>query len=331
MLQRRARVSTVPGLALAGAGALLSLGVHLALPSVSPLLIAILAGAVLSNLAGLRGGLPDSVAPGLALAGRRLLRIGIVLLGLQLVIGDILGLGWPIVLGAVAVVAGGIGASLLVGRLLGVSRTQSLLIACGFSICGAAAVAGADGVLRRRNSDETATALGLVVIFGTAMIGIIPAASALLGLDERAAGVWVGASVHEVAQVVAAAGILGGPALEVAVVVKLARVLMLAPVLAAVALSERRSGESTARGSLVPLFVLGFLGAVVVRSAGVVPEQALVVAGWAQAALLSAAMFALGCSVHWQVLRRGGGRTLALAVIATVIVTALGLGTALLG
>lgn len=323
--------SIVPGLVLAALGAGVALGVHAAVPAVSPLLIAILAGALLTNLAGLRGGLPKSVDPGLAVASRRLLRLGIVLLGLQLIVGDILGLGWPTLLGAGVVVAGGIGAALLAGNLLGVSRSQSLLIACGFSICGAAAVAGVDGVLRRRNSDETATALGLVVIFGTLMIGVVPMASALLGLGEHAAGVWAGASVHEVAQVVAAAGILGAPALEVAVVVKLARVLMLAPVLAAVSLAQRREGDAANRGPLVPLFVVGFAAAVLLRSLGLVPAEALAVAELAQAALLSAAMFALGCSVHWRVLHRAGGRTVALAALATAVVTVLGLGTALLG
>lgn len=317
-------------MALALCGAACALVVHLVLPAVSPLLVAILAGAVLSNVASLGGELPDSLAPGLRVASHRLLRLGIVLLGLQLVMGDILGLGVPVLLGAVVVVAGGIGATLLAGRLLGVSRSQSLLIACGFSICGAAAIAGVDGVLRRRKSDETATAVALVVIFGTLMMAFLPAASALLGLDDRAAGVWTGASVQEVAQVAAAAGILGAPALKVAMVVKLARVLLLAPVLAIVSFDQRRADGGTRRGPLVPLFVLGFLAAVVVRSVGILPAGVLEVAGFVQTGLLAAAMFAFGCSVNWRVLRRAGGRTLVLAAVATAVVAALGLGTALL-
>ena len=167
--------SSAPGIALASAGAGLALIVHAVVPAVSPLLVAILCGAVLSNAAGLRGGLPEALAPGLHVASRRFLRLGIVLLGLQLVIGDVLGLGWPVVAGAAVVVMGGLGATLCAGRLLGVPPSQSLLIACGFSICGAAAVAGADGVLRKRNGEETAAAVALVVIFGTAMIAAQPA------------------------------------------------------------------------------------------------------------------------------------------------------------
>ncbi len=322
--------SSAPGIALASAGAGLALIVHAVVPAVSPLLVAILCGAVLSNAAGLRGGLPEALAPGLHVASRRFLRLGIVLLGLQLVIGDVLGLGWPVVAGAAVVVMGGLGATLCAGRLLGVPPSQSLLIACGFSICGAAAVAGADGVLRKRNGEETAAAVALVVIFGTAMIAALPAASALTGLSQHAAGVWVGASVHEVAQVVAAAGIIGAPALKVAVVVKLARVLMLAPVLILISMLERRTGGAAGRQPLVPLFVVGFLAAVVVRSLGILPAAVLDIAGLVESALLSAAMFALGCAVHWHVLRRIGGRALALAAFATLTVTVLGLAVALL-
>ncbi|MFT3835168.1 MAG: putative sulfate exporter family transporter [Micropruina sp.] len=267
--------SSLPGLLLSAAVAGGVLALQHVVPALSPLLLAIIAGAVLTNIAGSRGGFADLVAPGLQVASRRLLRLGVVLLGLQLAIADIAGLGWPVLLGVVVVVAGGIGATLLAGRLLGVSRTQSLLIACGFSICGAAAVAGADGVLRRRNSDETATAVALVVVFGTALIAVLPPAAALLGLDATAAGVWAGASIHEVAQVIAAAGIVGESALEVAVVVKLARVLLLAPVLAVISL-EQRPGRGAHLGQPpVPLFVFGFLAAVVVRSLGVLPLSVL--------------------------------------------------------
>ncbi len=254
---------------------------------VSPLLIAIVAGAVLSNVAGLRSGLPAAISPGLQVASRRFLRVGIVLLGLQLVVGDIIGLGWPVLLGATTIVAGGIGVTMAAGRLLGVSRSQTLLIACGFSICGAAAVTGVDGVLRKRNSDETATAVALVVIFGTVMIGVLPAAGTVLGLDQHDAGVWAGASVHEVAQVVATAGIIGTPALKVAVLVKLARVLLLAPVLAAISLGQRRGGVSTSRQPLVPVFVLGFLGCVAVGSLDVLPTPVLDAAAFAESVLLS--------------------------------------------
>ncbi len=247
-----------------------------------------------------------------------------MLLGLQLVLGDILALGWTVVVGVVAIVGDAIGhdgaRSAVEGR-----RDPDLLIAAGFSICGAAAVAGMEGVLTKRKDEEAATAVALVVVFGTLMIAIMPTLNALLGLDPRTAGIWTGGSTHEVAQVVAAAGIIGAAALEVAIVVKLARVLMLAPVLGVVSWRQRSeaAGEGRTRPPLVPLFVAAFLAMVVVRSLGIVPDGVLSVAKLFQAWLLAAAMFALGTSVHRSVLRRTGGRPVVLATLATLVVMAI--------
>lgn len=311
------------------------MGINQALPGVSALLIAIVLGAVLVNVAGLRGGIPASLLPGLAVASRRFLRLGVVLLGLQLVLSDIAALGWPMVMGVVAIVGGTIGATLLMGRWLRVDPSQSLLIAGGFSICGAAAVAGVDGVLAKRKETETATAVALVVLFGTVMIAVMPMLTGLLGLDAHTAGLWTGGSVHEVAQVVAAAGIIGPEALKVAVVVKLARVLMLAPVLAVISWRQRAEIAASPRTDrklppLVPLFVIGFIAMVAIRSLGVLPSPVLDAAKLTETWLLGSAMFALGTSVHWAVLRRAGGRPVLLAGLATLVVTGLGGLTAVL-
>lgn len=318
---------------MVGAGA--SIAISQLVPGVSAMLVAILLGAALVNLAGLRGGVPAVLAPGLAVASRRFLRLGVVLLGLQLVLGDIAALGWPTVVGVVVIVGGTMGTTLLLGRWLRIDPSQVLLIAGGFSICGAAAVAGVDGVLARRKDTETATAVALVVLFGTVMIAVMPALSGLLGLDPHTAGIWTGASVHEVAQVVAAAGIIGPQALTVAVVVKLARVLMLAPVLGVISWRQRAEIAASARTDrklppLVPLFVVGFVAMVAVRSLNVLPAPVLDDARTVQVWLLAAAMFALGTSVHWEVLRRAGGRPVVLAGLATVVVTAIGGGVAAL-
>lgn len=318
------RSSIWPGLLLSAAAAAAALATNHVLPGVSAMLIAILLGAVLVNVAGgSAGALSPRFAPGLAFSSRRLLRLGVVLLGLQLVVGDVLSLGWTVVVGVVAIVSVTMLASIGIGRLLGIGTTQTLLIATGFSICGAAAVAGAEGVLGRRAKDgEAAAAVTLVVIFGTVMIAVMPALAGVLELDQRTAGIWTGGAVHEVAQVVAAAGIIGPAALTVAVVVKLARVLMLAPVMLVLSWRERRHSaqEGVRLPPLVPLFVAGFIAMVAVRSAGIVPAAVLGVAQLAQQWLLAAAMFALGTTVHWRVLRRTGGRPVLLAVAATLVI-----------
>ncbi len=188
-----------PGLALAGCATAAVLVLGRFLPVVSPLLIAIVLGAVMFNVTPL----PAPVRPGLTFAAKKLLRVGVALLGLQLVFGDVLALGAGMIAVVIAVVVLGIGGTMFVGRLLGIGWTQRFLIACGFSICGAAAVAAVDGVVDAEE-EEVLTAVALVVVFGTAMIPVIPLLSNVIGLSDVESGLWAGGSIHEVAQVVAA-------------------------------------------------------------------------------------------------------------------------------
>ncbi|MEE1617208.1 YeiH family protein [Brachybacterium sp. J153] len=319
-----------------GPGLLLALGVAggsmlLAplLPGVSALVVAIVVGIVLANAVPL----PEVLAPGLSIASKRLLRIGIVLLGLEVALGDLLALGAPMLLVVLAVVTLGILGTVGLGRLLGVERGLTLLIACGFSICGAAAVAAAAGVTDPEDEHEerTITAIALVVLCGTVMIAAVPALAALLHLAPETAGLWAGATIHEVAQVVAAGGALGGGALAVAVVVKLARVVLLAPVIAVLGVQQRRAGRTDGtRPPLVPLFVLGFLAMVALRSLVPLPTLALEAGSVLQTLLLAAAMFALGTGVRLRRLVQVGGRPFALAALSTLLVAGIGLGGVLL-
>lgn len=319
--------SLLPGLVLSLAAAGLAVAVGRLWPMVSPMLVAIVLGILATNLARL----PTATAPGIAFAARTLLRVGIVLLGLQLVLADILALGAPMLVVVVAVVAGGLGGTVVLGRVLGVPPRLSLLVACGFSICGAAAVVGAAGVLGDDEETErdAVTAVALVVVFGTLMIPLVPAAATLLGLAPEAAALWAGGSIHEIAQVVAVGGILGG-ALGVAVVVKLARVLLLAPVIAVLGVLRRRAagtpdrpGSARRRPPIVPLFVVGFLATVALRSALPLPDAALSATRVLQTVLLAAAMFGLGCGVKVRSLMAVGLRPFALAALATVLVASI--------
>lgn len=316
----------VPGLALALGAAGVALAVNLALPMMSALLVAILLGVLLANTAGV----PRQAQPGMAVAAKRLLRIGIVLLGLQLSLRDIAGLGAGMIAVVIAVVGLGLVGTLAIGRALGVRSGLTMLIAAGFSICGAAAVAAVEGVIEDKDEEDVATAIALVVLFGTLMIAIVPAAGAAVGLSERTHGLWAGGSIHEVAQVVAAAGIIGPAALKVGVVVKLARVLMLAPVIAGINLWQRRAASFAAAGRattgagtlppIVPLFVAGFLVMAVLRTTGWLPPAVLDPVKLVQTVLLSAAMFALGTGVRIAQLRQVGGRPVLLGVASTALV-----------
>jgi len=312
-----------PGVLAAAAVAALCAGLTLVVPVLPGLLVAIAVGAV-ARSAGL---VPAALDPGLAWAGRRLLRAGVVLLGLQLSLGDLLGLGLREVAVLLVTVAATFSATLWLGPRLGVGRPLTLLVATGFSICGAAAVAGMSPVAEA-DEEDVATAVALVTVYGSIALVALPVVAGALGLSDRVAGLWAGMSVHEVAQVVAAAGTVSAAALTVAVVAKLARVLLLAPLVAGVGVVRRRSGASTGgrRAPLVPLFVVGFVVAVLVRSAGLVPDAVLPAVKPVTTLALAAAMTALGTQIHVGRLVRTGGRPLLLGAVSTVVAAGVSLG-----
>lgn len=311
-----------PGLLLCAAAVAIAMVVNSMLPGISPLIVAIVLGIAVTNVVRL----PDSTAPGITLAAKKLLRLGIVFLGLKLVISDIVSLGVPMLIVIVCIVAGGIFGTIAIGRLMKMRPAQTLLIACGFSICGAAAVAGVEGVTDS-DEEDVVTAVALVVIFGTLMIPIIPLLGQLFGMSPELNGLWAGGSIHEIAQVVAAGGVIGGGALAVAVIVKLARILLLAPVVAVLSVRQRRRGAAENSGSkppaIVPLFIIAFLAMVVLRSTINLPTGVLNAGDFLQTALLAAAMFGLGCGVKIRNLIRVGIRPFILATASTAWVAAI--------
>jgi uncharacterized integral membrane protein (TIGR00698 family) len=309
----------LPGLGLAALGGGVALGAHLAVPALSPTLVGILLGMLVSGV------VTETVRPGLRVASRRVLRVGVALLGLQLVVPRIVALGWPMLVVIAAVVLLGIAGTLALGRILGVPDDRSLLVACGFSICGAAAVAAVEGV-RGSKDEDVAAAVSLVVVFGSAVMLVLPLGAVALGFDPIAAGAWSGASIHEVGQVVVAGGLVGGAALQVAVAVKLGRVLMLAPVLAVISLRSRRT--ATVRPPLVPGFLIAFVACAGLRTCVPVPGVVLDAAAVVQSGALAAAMFALGSGIDVAALRRTGAPVVVLASGATVLVALLGLPAA---
>ncbi|EST21057.1 hypothetical protein N566_27735 [Streptomycetaceae bacterium MP113-05] len=318
------QAGALPGLALAAAGVTAAWGVHLLLPAVPVLSAAIVLGVVAAHLPALRRFVHGPGRPGLTLAGKRLMRVGVVLLGLQLGLGDVLGLGWATLAMVVGVVAATFCGTVWLGRRLGLPGDQPLLIATGYSICGASAI-GAVSEVRRSDERDVATSVALVTLCGTLAIGVLPLLHGPLGLSDVQFGRWVGAGVHDVGQVVATAQTAGSAALGEAVLVKLLRVALLAPLVAVVAVGAVRSarvrGEAVGpRPPLVPLFVLGFLAMVGLRTTGIVPGGVLDAADAAKELLLAAALFGLGSAVHLPSLARTGVRVAALGLGAWAVI-----------
>lgn len=292
----------------------------------SPLVAGIALGALVANLAPL----PAVSEPGIAFAARSLLRLGIVVLGLRLSLGDLAGLGADgLVVVALVVTVTFFGTQWL-ARRMGVEPQLGLLVATGYSICGASAIAAVNGVVHA-DEEETAYAITLVTICGTLSIVVLPALAELLGLHGADFGMWVGGSVHDVGQVVATASHGDAAAVEAATVVKLTRVVLLAPLVAMVALTARRRPVATLSAAaaapveeeqppLLPLFVVGFLAMIVVRSTGVLSDGVLDVTADVEKWLLTLALVAMGLQVRVARMRRLGARPLALGVLAWVLV-----------
>lgn len=320
MSAARSVATLAPGLLLAAAGAAVGYAVHAAWPLVQPGTVAVAVGALLINL----GVVPDAAGPGLAFASERLLRLAVVLLGFALSVRMVADLGGPALLVVLGTVAAAFFGTLALARLLKVNAATGLLVATGFSICGASAIAAMQPVAKAKK-DDTAVAIALVTLCGTLAIIVLPLLQNPLGLTEPLAfGQWVGASVHDVGQTVATAATVPG-SMQSAVIVKLTRVVLLAPLVLGVGLYLRgRRHEPAAttgkRPPLVPLFVACFIGAILLSSVVSLPAGLLDVLHRAQEILLAVALFALGTGIRWRVMRRAGGRPLLLGALSWLLV-----------
>jgi uncharacterized integral membrane protein (TIGR00698 family) len=331
------RAPWLPGLALAAVGAAAGFGIHSLLPAVPWLTASIVLGVVVGCVSPARPALDGVLKPGLTQASRRVLRIGIVVLGLQLSLFDIAKLGWLAIVAIVALVGLSFVITWAIARALKLPGDEPVLLAAGFSICGVSAV-GAMSAARGTDSSDTGTPIALVTLYGTAAIAVLPALAVPLSLSAGTFGHWVGASVHDVGQVVATAGTAGAAALAVAIVVKLTRVLMLAPMVAITSIGTRRrlalepraESDARPRPPLVPLFIIGFVALVLVRTFLPVPDAVLTVASIVQSALLAAALFAIGASLRLERLLRSGPRALLAGALSWIAILGLALAAALL-
>ncbi|MGO3886890.1 MAG: YeiH family protein [Mycetocola sp.] len=297
-----------PGLGLAAGGAALAWLASLALPSIPWLSWCVLLGLATGQIPAVRRVFDGRASAGMSLVSKRFLRIGVVLLGFSLSVPQLLSIGWAGFAGTLALVLATFGVTLLLARWLGLSRTGGTLLAAGFSICGASAIAAMSAAIGAKPKDQT-TPIALVTLCGTASIGLLPLLWHPLGLDASGFGRWVGASVHDVGQVVATAQIAGTAALALALVVKLNRVILLAPLVAVTAAVQRRAdardgaGADTVTGTqgrrppIVPLFVAGFLAALAVRSVLPLPGPLLDGIATLQAVLFALALFCIGAAV----------------------------------
>jgi uncharacterized integral membrane protein (TIGR00698 family) len=291
--------------------------------AVSPAILAAVIGLFLAHAVKL----PGRAEAGIAFSSRSLLRWAVALLGIQVSFGQIVAIGWT----GFVIVAAGLAVSFVtiraVGRWLGVAPKLAELIAAGTSICGASAVAGVNAVTGAEDED-VAYAVAMVTLFGTAAMLLYPLADHLLLLDARRYGLWAGASIHEVAQVVGATAQVGPAATQSGAIAKLTRVLMLAPLVMTLRFG-RRKAEAGNTGAGVPLFVIGFLALVVINSLIALPHELTALAGQVSGFLLAMALGAMGLKTHINGLKAKGWAPLALGAFGAVFISLFTLGLTL--
>jgi uncharacterized integral membrane protein (TIGR00698 family) len=305
---------------------------------VSGLVVALLGGVALRAVFDRLSRAPRVAAvdahtrPGLQIAARTVLRVGVVLLGLRLSWSGLVELGAP----SIALVVGAVTVTFFstraIGRWLGLSPELSLLVAAGSSICGASAIAAVKDT-SRATEEEVAVSISLVTACGTLALFALPAAATVLGLRPDQVGVWLGSSIQDVAQVVAAGSLQGDDVLAMAVLVKLTRVALLAPLVTGLSISQRQRPDRSGGGSWpVPWFIAGFLIMVAVRSSGLVDADVLANAKLVEKAMLTTAMVGIGSSVGLGAIGRLGLKPVVLALSAWLILSAISLlGIAIVG
>jgi len=315
-------------LALAGLAMLLGREPWFGRHGLSALTLAIALGMIVGNT--VYGRVAAPAAPGVAFSKQWLLRAGVVLYGLRLTFQDVARVGSSgvlidtLVLGSTFALAWWLGR-----RWLELDWRTCILIGAGSSICGAAAVMATEPVVRAR-SEQVTVAVATVVVFGTLAMFLYPALFLLnrhwpfIAGGVRGFGVYTGSTVHEVAQVVAAARSIDPAAADTAVITKMVRVMMLAPVLMGLSAYLGRGsrqthgrparGNAQARGIVIPWFAVAFIGVIAANSLIRMPVAARAWIGELDTVLLATAMAALGLTTHAGALRNAGARPLILAL-----------------
>ena len=264
-------------------------------------------------------------APGLDIASRTLLRIGVALLGCRITLDQIVQLGWQPVALVVSAVILTILVSVALARLMGFNGLFGLLSGGATSICGASAALALSAALPGHPLKARATAftvIGVSTLSTLAMI-LYPAVARLAGLDDAEAGTFIGATIHDVAQVIGAGYAISPEAGDRATIVKLLRVAMLLPVILSVGLLARtRYGTGPdgdgARPPLLPWFMLGFLAIAAINSLGLLPAPAAAIGQEASRWALVTAIAAVGVKTRLSELAAVGLKPVILMILETL-------------
>ena len=291
--------------------------------SLSPLIVGIVLGILYAN--SLRNNLPQTWVPGITFCTKTVLRTGIVLYGFRLTFQQVMAIGLPAIVIDTIIVVMTIVIGVVAGRALKMDRDITLLTATGSAICGAAAVLGAEPIVRSE-PHKTAVAVSTVVIFGTISMFLYPVLyrSGVFDLTPEQMGLYTGATLHEVAHVAGAGNAMGQAISDPAVIVKMIRVLLLAPALLVMSLLLARSTvrQGVAGGTrgrvTVPWFAVGFVLVIGFNSLDLLPQAMVDGINTFDTFLLTMAMTALGAETSIDKFKKAGSKPFVLAAVLYV-------------
>lgn len=292
--------------------------------AVPAMVIALLIGIGLHPLVG-RGALLGAVLPGMTFCVKKMLRWAVALLGLKIAIADVLGLGLHTAAVVILAMVVTLVAGIRLARFFGRDDAYGALAGSATAVCGASAALATSSVLPDYENKEADTAFVVVAVNALSTIAMLtyPAIGAALGFDDRTIGALLGATIHDVAQVVGAGYSVSDVAGNTSVVVKLFRVFLLLPVVLAIGWWFSARGGGAARASVpVPVFALVFLALVLVNSAGIVPAPVKDLLVEASRWGLLVAIAALGLGTSLGTIVRLGWRHVVVVLGTTLVILA---------
>lgn len=283
---------------------------------VEALVVAILLGVLIATV----WRIPERFGPGIDFSARQLLELAVCLIGVAIDTKLLRSAGPLLFGGVVAIVAISLAATYLIGRAAGLHHRLAVLVAAGNSICGNSAIAAVAPVIGA-DPDDVASAISFTAVLGVVVVLTLPLLARPAGLSAPQYGIVAGLTVYAVPQVLAATLPVSAAAGAMGTLVKLTRVLLLGPLV--IGLGFVRHERTTARGRLVPWFIVGFIGVAALRSLGLLSADAIAAIRWAATALTVVAMAALGLGVDIRALRKSSGRVIVVVCLSLSLLCAM--------
>ena len=314
------------GLLLAGGIALTAFGLNQihALKHLNPMILAVLIGIIIQRIFTI----PASYTKGIEFSLQKLLKLAIVLLGLQLSIGQLLDVGLNGLLAIMITLGSTFILCVWLGNRLGLDPRLTRLIASGTSICGASAIVATNSVIRGKD-EHVAYAITVVTFFGFLSMISFPILGRFLQLDPTTFGFWAGSSIHETSQVIGASFQGGQESGAVATVAKLSRVLFLIPVIIILGFTptthRKLQNPADKKRLPIPWFVFAFIALVVINSLFTFDPTAKEYIKTANKFFLTISLAALGMHMSFSKIKKTGLRPLFLGAAAWVYISIVGL------